>query len=69
MAMLQAMSEIMESRSGRRPTWSIRYQGVKLATKSQVCRKPDMRPERCLSKPDGFVENGAAVVGDSVDSA
>ena len=51
MAMMHAMSEIMDSSRGRRPMRSMRSQGMKLATKNQVCRKPDMRPERCLSKP------------------
>ena len=51
MAMMQAISDIMDSSNGRRPMRSIKSQGMKLATKNQVCRKPDMRPERCLSKP------------------
>jgi hypothetical protein len=41
----------MDKSNGRRPTRSMRSQGMKLATKNQVCRKPAMRPERCLSKP------------------
>lgn len=49
--MIQAMSDIIDNSNGRRPTRSMRNHGMKLATKNQVCKKPDMRPERCLSKP------------------
>ena len=51
MAMMQAMSDIMDNSNGRRPIRSMRSQGMKLARKNQVWRAPPMRPERCLSKP------------------
>lgn len=36
------MTEIMDRRSGRRPTRSIRSQGMKLAMRNHVWRNPDM---------------------------
>ena len=37
--------------SGRRPTRSIRAQGMKLATKNQSWRNPDINAERCALRP------------------
>lgn len=36
MAMMQAMSDIIDNSSGRRPIRSMRSQGMKLARKNQV---------------------------------
>ena len=45
-----AMTDIILSSNGRRPTRSMRSQGMKLAIKNQVWRKPDMSADKCAEK-------------------